>query len=150
MKQLIDRSLPTNGAESKAYIQLKNLVDVASKMPLSTETINSIEREIDQLNNNDSEGKMLLKSIKNSESGILKVLLKNHKFVPKSYYQKLWMVLGMSAFGVPIGVAFGLSIDNLGMIGIGLPIGMAVGIAVGSAMDAKVKSEGRQFDFEIK
>jgi hypothetical protein len=36
------------------------------------------------------------------------------------------MVLGMSAFGIPMGVAFGLSMGNIGLLGIGLPIGMGV------------------------
>ncbi|WP_051416939.1 hypothetical protein [Sediminibacterium salmoneum] len=60
------------------------------------------------------------------------------------------MVVGMSAFGLPIGVAFGMSIGNLGMLGIGLPIGMAIGIGVGSSLDNKAKLAGRQLAFEVK
>lgn len=54
----------------------------------------------------------------------------------------------MSAFGIPMGVAFGLSIGNLGMLGIGLPIGMGIGVAAGTVMDNKAFKEGRQLDFE--
>ena len=49
-----------------------------------------------------------------------------------------------------MGVPFGLSIGNLGMLGIGLPIGMAIGVGVGSSMDKKAFNEGRQLDFEVK
>ena len=60
------------------------------------------------------------------------------------------MVLGMSAFGIPMGVLFGLSIGNMGMLGIGLPIGMAIGVGLGSSMDKKAYNEGRQLDFVVK
>lgn len=56
----------------------------------------------------------------------------------------------MAAFGVPLGVALGLILDNMGLIGIGLPIGMLIGLAVGAHMDKKALDEGRQIDFEIK
>jgi len=60
------------------------------------------------------------------------------------------MILGMSIFGVPAGIVMGLSMENMGMLGIGLPIGMAVGLAIGTSMDSKAAKEGRQLEFEIK
>lgn len=60
------------------------------------------------------------------------------------------MVLGMSAFGIPMGVAFGLSMGNIGLLGIGLPIGMGVGVGVGSYLDKKALTEGRQLDVDLK
>ena len=62
----------------------------------------------------------------------------------------MWLAIGMSAFGLPIGVAFGLSIGNIGLMAIGLPIGMAIGAAVGTGMDKKALEAGRQLDIEIK
>ncbi|OYX91405.1 MAG: hypothetical protein B7Y76_14205, partial [Sphingobacteriia bacterium 35-40-5] len=90
------------------------------------------------------------RKIKAKENSIVKLVENKHKIVPKNYYKKLWMVLGMSAFGIPVGVAFGLSIGNLGMLGVGLPIGMGIGVAVGTSMDNKALKEGRQLDFEVK
>ena len=72
------------------------------------------------------------------------------KLVPKFYYRNLWMVLGMSAFGIPLGVAFSMSIKNMAFIGIGLPIGMAIGMIVGTNMDKKAFDEGRQLDVVLK
>ena len=70
--------------------------------------------------------------------------------VPKNYYRNMWLALGMSVFGLPIGVAFGASIGNMGLLGVGLPIGMAIGTLVGSQMDKKALKESRQLNIEIK
>lgn len=56
----------------------------------------------------------------------------------------------MSAFGLPVGVAIGLSIGNIGLLAIGLPIGMVIGIAVGTVMDKKAFDTGKQLEIEIK
>ena len=56
----------------------------------------------------------------------------------------------MSAFGLPIGVAFGLSLGNLGLLGIGLPIGMGIGVALGTFLDKKAKAAGKQLEVELK
>jgi hypothetical protein len=60
------------------------------------------------------------------------------------------MAIGMSAFGIPLGVAFGASLGNMGLLGIGIPIGMVFGMAIGSGMDKKAIQEGRQLDLEMK
>ncbi len=62
----------------------------------------------------------------------------------------MWLALGMSAFGIPIGVAIGLSVGNPGLLATGLPIGMGIGMAVGASMDKKAKETGKQLDVEIK
>lgn len=77
------------------------------------------------------------------------MLEKEHKIVPKNYYQSLWMLLGMAAFGLPIGAAFGASIGNMAFLSIGLPIGMVIGLAMGAGMDKKALKEGRQLDVEV-
>ena len=62
----------------------------------------------------------------------------------------MWLGLGMAVFGVPIGVFLGVSIENMGMIGVGIPIGMAVGIAIGTSMDKKALEEGRQLNVSME
>lgn len=59
------------------------------------------------------------------------------------------MALGMVVFGLPLGIAFGTILDNIGLLGIGLPIGMVIGLAVGTGMDKKAKEEGRQLNIEV-
>ena len=75
---------------------------------------------------------------------------KELKLVTKNHYRNTWLALGMAAFGIPLGVAFGTSLGNIAFIGIGLPNGLAVGIAVGTGMDKKVFEEGKLMDLEIK
>jgi drug/metabolite transporter (DMT)-like permease len=70
--------------------------------------------------------------------------------VTKNHYRNTWLALGMGVFGIPLGVTFGVSLGNMGLLGIGLPIGIVVGLAVGSVLDKKAFEAGRQLDLEIK
>ncbi|RYD53670.1 MAG: hypothetical protein EOP52_04420 [Sphingobacteriales bacterium] len=92
----------------------------------------------------------LKRVIYSRQTQILRLVEKKLKIVPKNYYRTLWMVLGMSVFGLPFGVLYGLLVKNTAMLGIGLPIGMGIGVAVGASMDKKALKEGRQLDIEIK
>lgn len=131
-------------------IQFKKLLVELRKKELPIEQIASINKKIDELNATTVEGNELKKTIKTKQTEIIKLLEKELKLVPKNYYRNLWMPLGLSVFGIPMGVVFGTTMKNMAFIGLGLPIGMLIGIAVGSAMDKKAFAEGRQIDIEIK
>jgi len=151
MKKLIERqNISENLKASNAYQQLGKLLNALEVKELPTETVALINNEIEQLNSISVIDKYFVKATKEKENRIIKLMEKKHKIVPVNYYRKLWMMLGMSAFGIPLGLVFGLSIGNFGMLGIGLPIGMAIGVKVGSNMDKKAFNEGRQLDFEVK
>lgn len=130
-------------------MQFKALIAELKKRELPQELVSSINNEIEQLNSVVSE-KTLKKQLKSSQSRILKSLEKDIKLVPKNHYRNTWMVLGMTTIGVPLGVAFGTSLDNMAFLGIGIPIGMVIGLAIGSELDKKAYNEGRQLDIEIK
>jgi hypothetical protein len=49
-----------------------------------------------------------------------------------------------------MGTALGLSLGNMGLLGLGLPVGMFIGLAMGARMDKKAEEEGRQLNIEIK
>jgi len=66
-----------------------------------------------------------------------------------AHWNDTWLAVGMAAFGIPLGVAFGASLGNMAFLAIGIPVGMAIGIAVGTGMDKKAFEEGRQIDLEI-
>jgi hypothetical protein len=70
-------------------------------------------------------------------------LVKKYGLVTPRYYTSQWMVLGMSIFGVPFGVIFGLALDNMAFLGIGLPMGMPIGMAIGAGKDKKAAGEGK-------
>lgn len=151
MKKLIERqNISENLKASIAYQQLGKLLNALEVKELPTDTVTLINNEIEQLNAIAVIDKYFVKATKEKENRIIKLVEKKHQIVPVNYYRKQWMLLGMSAFGIPMGLVFGLSIGNFGMLAIGIPVGMAIGIGVGSSMDKKAFYEGRQLDFEVK
>ncbi len=144
------RDLVQNSAEARLYHQLGELLKQLGTKNLPATVTEKINRHISVLNNANFEGRELKKTVKRQQTEILKFVEKELKIVPKNYYRNLWVALGMSAFGLPLGVAFGLSIGNMGLMALGLPIGMAIGVLVGSSMDKKALEQGRQLDIEIK
>ena len=127
----------------EAYIEFEKFLFELRKKDLPDGLMLSINKDIEELNASSSLGDELRKIIK-------KIQTKNIKLVPRNYYRKLWTALGMTTFGIPLGVAFGVIFGNMAFIGLGMPIGLAVGLAVGSRMDKKAFDEGRQLDVEIK
>ncbi|AZA59430.1 hypothetical protein EG349_03650 [Chryseobacterium shandongense] len=109
-----------------------------------------MNRETAIINSTALRDKDLHKVLKQKQNDIIKLLEKEHKIVPKNYYRNLWMAVGMGAFGLPIGVAFGLLMHNIALLSIGLPIGLGIGVVVGSSLDKKAEAEGRQLNVEIK
>lgn len=134
----------------KCYIEFKEVLSELSMKELPDTTVVFINKNIEELNATLFQGKDLQKHIKKQQSNILKLVLKEHKIVTKNHYVKLWMLLGMPTFGIPLGLAFGLDINNMGILAIGLPIGMGMGIGVGALIDGKALIEERQLNIELK
>ncbi|MEO7978023.1 hypothetical protein [Flavobacterium sp.] len=132
------------------YIQFGEFLNQLRKKSLPQNIIGSVNQDIEELNATSFTADDFRKLIKQKQAKIIKLLEKELKIVPKNYYRNIWLALGMSAFGLPIGVAFGVSIGNMGLLGVGLPIGMAIGTLVGSRIDKKAFEEGRQLNIEIK
>src|SRR5690606_18348317 len=95
-------------------------------------------------------GNELRRLVKNKQTEIIKLMEKELKMVPKNYYRNLWLALGMSAFGLRLGVAFGSIMGNMGLLALGIHIGMVLGLVVGKRMDTKALEEGRQLEIELK
>ncbi|GAB3499828.1 hypothetical protein GCM10027341_23940 [Spirosoma knui] len=151
MKTLIERpEISTDQKTASAYKQLGDLLNELGKRTLAPKVVALIDEVIDHVNYATDTGKGFAKTVKTAESKIVKVVEKELKIVPKNYYKKFWAIFGFTSFGVPIGVAIGLSAGNIGLLGVGLPIGMAIGLLVGTILDKKAMEEGRQLDFEAK
>ncbi|WP_026966195.1 hypothetical protein [Algoriphagus terrigena] len=143
-------SFEVNPKLAKAFHNLSSLlmaVGQKSITPVHEQKINEIIAGVNDFPGPDSE---LVKQFKSAQAGILKLLETDLKIVSKNHYQLQWLALGMAAFGIPLGVVFGTSLGNMGLMGIGLPIGMAIGIAVGTAKDKQAADEGRQLDWVAK
>lgn len=151
IKHLRDREdLVNNPKLNQAQIQFIELIKELNNKNLPNKTVEIINEYIEDLNSSLISGNGFKRLLIKKQTQIVKLLEKEHKLVPKNYYRNLWIVLGMSAIGLPIGVAFGVSIGNMGLLAIGLPIGMAIGLALGSGMDKKALKEGRQLNIELK
>jgi predicted RND superfamily exporter protein len=135
---------------NRIYVQFGELLKELAKKDLPLKIIDSINQDIEEINSTSLTNNELIKLVKLKQTKIIKIVEKELKIVPKNYYRNLWLALGLSVFGLPIGVALGLSIGNMGLLGMGLPIGMVIGIVVGTGMDKKASEEGRQLDVEIK
>ena len=139
-----------SGKTKDSYNQFERLILEIRKKKLPEEIAFVINRHITQLNSVEDTGKTLRNEIRKEQSKIVGLLAQKLKIVPINYFRKTWFVLGMTVFGIPIGAAFGLSLNNMALLGIGLPIGMSIGLAIGARMDNKAKEEGRQVDIELK
>ena len=139
-----------SGKTKDSYNQFERLILEIRKKKLPEEIAFVINSHITQLNSVEDTGKTLRNEIRKEQSKIVGLLAQKLKIVPINYFRKTWFVLGMTVFGIPIGAAFGLSLNNMAFLGIGLPIGMSIGLAIGARMDNKAKEEGRQLDIELK
>ncbi len=142
--------LPGDAKCDKIFLQLDAVLAELRKVYFPDGTVSAINDGIHRINESNLTGSSLYKFVKKEQTIILKKIEKDHKLVSKNHYRTLWMLLGISAFGLPLGVLFGYLIRNMGMLGIGLPIGMGIGILVGTVLDNKAEKEGRQLDVQIK
>jgi len=150
MELLQNSDIEKNVDRKDIYFQFEKLLIELRKRELPDGIVISINKDIEELNSTSVSGRELRKKIAKTQNRILNLLEKEVKLVTKNYYQKIWLALGIAAFGVPLGVVLGTSLGNMAFLGIGLPIGLAIGIALGSGMDKKALKEGRQLDIEIK
>ncbi|SDH82608.1 hypothetical protein SAMN05421846_102178 [Chryseobacterium taeanense] len=150
IKPDLEPELLTDTKTNALYEQLQQILSELEQKKVSAETVAKINSETAIINSTTLRGKDLHKMLKQKQNNIIKLLEKEHKIAPKNYYRNLWLAAGMGAFGLPIGVAFGLLMGNIALLSIGLPIGMAIGIGIGSSMDKKAETEGRQLNIEIK
>ncbi len=148
IKQLKNRTHFSNSRAENLYRNLNSLLNELRLQKLSSPVISFINEQIELINTSHEE-RAFRKQLRIGQHKILKKVEKEHKIVPKNYYRNLWMILGMSTFGIPMGAAFGASIGNMGLLGIGLPIGMAIGIAVGMTKDNKAAKDGKQLNFDL-
>jgi len=122
--------------------QFDLLITELNAKELPDETVNFLNKEIEQINISSLNGKELRKLLSEKQSFILKRLEKHHKMVPRSYYRNQWLIMGM-VFGVAIGISLKAANGHLSFLGLGIVMGMAIGYAIGDSKDKKALSEGR-------
>jgi len=134
----------------QAYLQLQTFLHELNKRSIPNNVAQPINATILNLNTIADATTGLKKAIHKAQSNIIKLVVKELKIVPRSYYRNMWFAVGMTAFGLPIGVIFGMSMGNIGLMAVGLPLGMLIGAIIGTSMDKKAAKEGRQLQTEIR
>jgi len=143
------KSIQSNRIVHKSK-NIMNIIEFLKNRILPENVIELINNEIELINNFLGEEKYLLRQFRKSQNKILKIIEKELKIYPKNYHQNLWMALGISLFGFPIGVAVSHFTDQPAFIGGFMPIGMVIGMFIGYNFDKKVKAEGNQLNFDLK
>ena len=134
----------------KRIATFQKLVESLNEKEIKDNIATEINVIIDSLNASSTDEKAFRKQLYKTQTKIIALLKKELKIVPKNHYRNVWMGVGMAAFGVPVGVSYGVVTDNMGLLAVGIPIGMVIGMAVGAGLDKKAKQEGKQLDIEIE
>lgn len=134
----------------KSFNNLNGLLEALRSRDIPEDVTGRINEQVAGINTFKGSDKALKKKLQSAKNAVIKLVEKELKLVPKHHYRTLWMALGMTVFGLPIGIAISTALDNFAFLAIGLPIGMPIGMAIGSGMDKKAREEGRQLDVEFE
>lgn len=133
---------------NRRYSYYQNLLEDLRSREIPDSIIQIMNQDIEALNSFEGTPKEWSKQLRKTIHKSLQKLEKDLKIVPKNLFRGRWMAIGLSVFGVPLGVSFGASLGNMGFLGIGIPIGMVIGMAIGAGMDKTAEKEGRQLSVE--
>ncbi len=148
--KIVERNIvERNKKITKAYQRMHNLIGALVKKEIPVEIVKTINDDVEKINAFAGTEKELKKELQKTHCNILKYVEKELKYVPRNHYRNTWLAIGMSVFGIPMGMAFSMSLNNYAFIGIGIPIGMSIGMAIGTGMDKKAKEENKQLDIEV-
>ncbi len=139
----------TNKGIIRKHDQLVRLLNAIQAHTIPAVVQTQINYQVDQVNAALDMPKTFKKVLQVAYKEIYKLATVQCKLVPKNLHRTTWMSVGMSVFGIPIGIAFSVASDNYGLLAVGLPIGMVIGMAVGSGMDKKAAETGKQLDFKL-
>lgn len=127
---------------------LQNLLDALQDKAIPDEAISKINAETKRAEACDTTGRDLRSCIREAKNNVLKISTKELRMFPRNYHRKMWLVLGMGVFGLPIGTALGIGTGNFGLLGFGLPLGLALGYVFGTYLDKKISHQNNVLDVE--
>jgi len=140
---------PNIGQDKKLndkFTHFEKLINELKKKEIPSDIVSSINQYIEEVNSFLGSNKDFRVQIRKSQNSILKLINKELKLIPKNFYLFRWMSMGISIFGIPLGVVIATSTKIWGLFGIGIPIGVIIGMAIGAGMDKKAFKEGRQLN----
>lgn len=105
--------LPNEKFSGKRYSQFNALIAELRKRNLPKNLSDSINLIVAELNASSLDEKNFGKLVKKHQMYLLKILEKEAKLVTKNHYRNLWMLLGFTAIGIPVGILYGNLIGNM-------------------------------------
>ncbi|OSY88976.1 hypothetical protein WH52_04755 [Tenacibaculum holothuriorum] len=136
--------LLTKKSFEKNFNKLTFLLEVLRTKNLSSETISIINKKIETINSFEGKPHKYSTKLVVQHHNITELVRKQHGLVTEKYYQNQWMALGMTVFGLPLGVIFSTALGNMAFIGIFFLPGMFIGAQYGKQKDKKALQEGKQ------
>ncbi len=152
MTELIEINKIPQGESNKTKKKYHKLLDLLSQLKqreLTSETRQAVNEIIENYNKESRANNKLSKLINKTRNGILSVVEKKMKLIPRNAMMIRWMSIGMAGLGIPMGVAYGAALGNMAFMGVGIAMGMSIGVAIGIGLDNKAKKEGRQLDIDL-
>ena len=132
----------------QTFTKFRRLLDELREKDLPHFIIKEVNTDIQELNTIISSETEIRILIQQKQRKIIKLLKNNLGIVPKHYYRKRYLVLGL-VWGLPVGALIAVSLNNMAYLGIGLPLGLIIGFAIGINLDNNAKLKNRQLNVEI-
>jgi len=120
------------------------LIDEIKVKAIPEEVCYKINSQIDFMNTlvNSDESK-IKKKLEITYHKILLILRRDLGIVPENYYRNLYLALGMSVFGLPIGALIAFLSGNYSFLAIGMLFGLSIGVLVGAKKDKIADEENK-------
>lgn len=138
-----------SAADQLAVTQFEKLIQEIHRMELPPEVIVELNIELEKLELQLAFQKKFYKQIKTSKAVLLKILYHEVGVVPINHYRDLWIALGLSGIGIPLGIFLSFFMDNSSAIALGIALGCSMGIVIGANLDNQAEAEGRQMAIRL-
>jgi hypothetical protein len=125
------------------HMQMVKLIAALEKKEVPEAIQDEVNVKVANLNAFTGSEKEFARALNQNYNYLVHLLQEKLNWVPKDFYRTQWMALGLSVFGLPLGVAVGIALDNMAFMAAFLPVGMAIGMGLGTGMDKKAAEEGR-------
>tara|TARA_R100000935_G_C2831853_1_gene165545 strand:+ start:64 stop:525 length:462 start_codon:yes stop_codon:yes gene_type:complete len=131
------------------YSLLEQLVQELQNRELPPEVVVELNDEIVRLNEVLDQHLKLHFYTRLVKNKVLKTLINDLEIVPKNYYRNLWLAIGMSVIGLPLGIILSTILGSISFVALGLPIGLTIGVFIGTEMDKKALENNKQLEIEM-
>jgi membrane protein insertase Oxa1/YidC/SpoIIIJ len=141
-------TIDSNKRFARDFYSFQSLIDALNKKDIPADLTTSINQIIIFINSMHASDKIVIRRIEEGKNKILEMVERRLGLVRKKQYHNYWITMGVTLYGLPVGVVLYFLSGNLAFIIPGLPIGMLIGIWVGNRKDRKAETNGKQLEIE--